>query len=215
MALNKLKIIIAGLVSLSFSQVSFAEQSSSDPVLFEAALAPTLGITIVLHQNSSTGPEIPSMNFGSLVEFTNPNTSSKTLRSSTAGSTGTGSVVVMIYPQPTGKPYHVDSSGGVLTNATGDTIPPGASSVVPIYSPQDNDFGGGPLPLVGQLGDPGSWVVSSPGRRIYTSDAAGDYRAIQAHFSITDDQTAGATSAVPIDQRGGAYSGTVVFTITE
>ncbi len=183
--------------------------------VFEGNFDPTLGITIVLHKNSSTGSIISSMDFGVLVPFTNPNTGGITLRSSTSGSTGTGSVVAMIYPQPTGKPYYINCYSNALTEVSGKTIPSGACVVVPVYSAFDNDFGDGPQPLVGTLGEKGSWVGASPGRQIYQSNSIGDYRAIQTHFSITDDPATGASSYVPIDQMRGTYNATVTFTITE
>ena len=212
------KITLLAFFSLGICPQAYpAFHSSGDPFAFEASIATGLGITVILHQNSSTGPEVSSMNFGNLVEFVNPVTGGKTLRSSTQGSTGTGSIVAMIYPAASGTnvPYHVDCSGGSLVNSSGATLPTGACIVTPVYSPEDNNFGAGGVPIAGTLGAGGSWVVASPGRRIFTSNAAADYRAIQAHFAITDDTAAGATQAVPINQPGGNYQGTVVFTITE
>ena len=80
--------------------------------------------------------------------------------------------------------------------------------MTPIYATQDN----GGAALVGTLGTKGSWVATD--KVLYTSDAIGSIRTIQAIYSITDDPAAGASAAVPVNQAGGSYSSAVTFTVT-
>ena len=168
---------------------------------------PNLGITIQIFPEGSSS-QVFSMDFGPLVEFTGAS-GGKTLRSAVG-------FKVMIYPQPTGHIYDLYCTGGPLTNSKGNTIPGNACVVVPVYAAEDNNFGAGPTsrPSDSQMGSSGTWVTSSP-HILYSSGFNGEYRAIQAHFSITDDPSVGAAAAVPVSQPAGHYSGTVTITISE
>ena len=142
-----------------------------------------------------------AMDFGTLQGGTG------TLRSSTSGSTGTGDVVVLISGVSSGLPYTItETSAAPLTSGT-NTVPPGACVVTPVYADADN----GGASLVGALGTPGSWVGT---RILYTSDAIGSIRTIQAHFAVVDTGTPGATENVPLNQPAGTYTGTVTFTVS-
>ena len=214
--LSQLLLLVALLTGLQSPADSGFVHNTGEYAI-EASFGTQFGITIFLHKNTSTGTVVPAMNFGQLVEFTNPSTGAVTLRSSQSGSTGTGSIVAMIYPQSSGtKQYFVNVIGTPLTNATGDVLPTGACTVALAYSPNDQwDGGAGQIPQVGTFGAFGSWVVASPGRLLYTSNSVGAYRAFQAHFAITDDPATGATMNIPVTQKGGTYNGTVIFTMTE
>ena len=173
---------------------------------FTGTFDPSLGLIIHIYPEGSSS-EVSSMNFGPLTTVTDSN-GGQTLRSSVG-------FKVMIYPQPTGHTYQITCTGSVLTNSAGNTLPIGACVVVPVYSGADNNFGAGPtaMPSDASLGTPGSWGPSS--RVLYNSGFDGEYRAVQAHFAITDDSAAGATAAVPAYQPAGSYTGTVVISIVE
>ncbi|PIU39886.1 MAG: hypothetical protein COT00_04600 [Candidatus Omnitrophica bacterium CG07_land_8_20_14_0_80_50_8] len=173
---------------------------------FGAQNDPAIGLVIHVFPETAggVGGEVTQMNFGTLQEFTNPSTGGKTLRSAVG-------FLVMLYPQGTTAPYHLDCSGAALTGLGGVTLPPGACAVKAGYSASDQcagcDVGVGTVNPSG-----GTWI---PGYRIYDSDARGYYQAIQAHLAITDDPSAGASGAVKIDQPSGSYNGTVTFTLTQ
>ncbi|HTL70289.1 MAG TPA: hypothetical protein VL404_03260 [Candidatus Eisenbacteria bacterium] len=143
-----------------------------------------------------------AMNFGTLQDI-----GTGTLRSTPAGSTGTGDVIALISAVSTGNPYTITQNGTQLTSGS-NTLPAGAQTVVPVYATQDN----GGNALVGTLGTAGSWVNAN--KTLYTSNAAADTRLIQFHYSITDDPAAGATTGVPTSQAAGTYTATVTFTVT-
>ena len=196
----------------------FSASSETDNLQFTAQNDCTFALTVQLYKNTPfNGSMLSTMDFGTLQVYTDVS-GAKTLRSSTSGSTGTGAVAAMIYPGPCGGwPYRITAntvSGPLTDSTTGQTIPSGACTVVPVYSPSDNDFGAGPQPLVGTMGTPGSWAIAGSPITLYTSDAAGNYRATQAYFSITDDPAAGATTGVPPDQQAGSYGGTILITMT-
>ena len=173
---------------------------------FTGTFDPSLGLIIHIYPEGSS-TEVSSMNFGTLTPFTDSN-GGQTLRCA-------GGFKVMIYPQPTGHTYQITCTGTVLTNSAGNTLPSGACVVAPSYSGFDNDFGAGPtsMPADASVGTSGPWGPSS--RVLYNSGFNGEYRAIQAHFAITDDGNTGATAAVRIDQPSGSYTGTVVISIVE
>ncbi len=192
-------IVVAVLVLVS--PAGFAATQSTAPVNISAQVLGALSISVVLHQNSSIGALVTSMDFGSLQG------TSGTLRSSSAGSTGTGSVVAMITCNSSGLPYAVtETSAAALTSGI-NTIPTGACAVVPVYAAADNGGDG----LVGSLGTAGSWVGT---RTLYTSDGIGSIRTIQSHFAIVDSGSTGGSADVPLNQPAGTYTGTVTFTVT-
>ena len=189
-------------VFLVASQSVFAATATSGPVNISASVDGTLTLSVALKKNNSVGATIPSMDFGQLIDI-----GTGTLRSSAAGSTLTGNVTAMISANSHGLPYAITQTGTTLSNGA-TTLPSGACTVVPVYASADN----GGAALVGTLGTKGPWAVS--GKTLYTSDAAGSVRTIQAIYSVTDDPASGATTGVPLSQAGGTYSGTVTFTVT-
>ena len=184
----------------------FSVTGEGGSLQFAALNTPTIGLVIHVFPETAggVGGEVTQMGFGTLKEFTNPSTGGKTLRSAVG-------FLVMLYPQGTTAPYHLDCSGAALTGPGGVTLPPGACTVKAGYSALDQcpgcKVGVGTVNPSG-----GTWI---PGYRIYDSDAAGDYQAIQAHLAITDDPSVGASGAVKIDQASGSYNGTVTFTLTQ
>ncbi len=184
----------------------YAATASSGPYSVSAQVNSTLTLSVVLKKNSSTGATVSSIDFGTLQEFTNPTTGGKTLRSSTAGSTGTGSVVALVSANSHGVPYSIKQTGTALS-AGGSTIPAGACTFVPVYASADNGGAGN----TNTLGSATSWVGND--KTIVTS-TDGSMRTYQVHYSITDDTAAGANAAVPVNQIGGTYSAQVTFTAT-
>ena len=198
------------IVFLVASPSAFAATATSGPYTVSALVEGGLTLSVVLKKNSSTGATITSMDFGRLTQFnwTDPVTGavSSTLRSSATSTTGTGNVTAMVSANSHGLPYTITQTGTAMSNGA-TTIPSGASTVVNAYSPLDNAGAA----LVGTLGTKGTWVGT---RTLYTSDAIGSIRTFQSIYSVTDDPVAGATSAVPLNQAGGTYNGTVTFTVT-
>jgi hypothetical protein len=203
-----MKKVIVSVVALLFtvSQSAFAASVSKPPVNVSAVVSSTLQLNLSLFKNSvAVANDITAsntMNFGTL-----QNVGTGTLRSSTTGSTGTGSVIALLSAVSSGTPYVITQNGTALTSGV-NTLPSGATTVVPIYAPEDN----GGQALVGTLGTPGTWVNAS--KTLYTSNAAAATRIIQAHYSVTDDPAAGATTGVPLNQAAGTYASTVTFTVT-
>ena len=196
-------ILLIGL-SLSMPTAGFAATATSGPFQISAAVNGGLELTTVLRKNDFSGSIVTSMDFGNLVDI-----GTGTLRSSTTGSTGTGAVDVFISANSHGIPYTITQTGTALSNGSA-TLPSGACTVVPVYAPADN--GGAPLPAGATVGTKGTWVGT---RTLYTSESGvAALRLIQAFYSVTDDPAAGATTGVPTNQSGGAYTGTVTFTVT-
>lgn len=201
--LTKIAAIFVAVILAAAPSNLFAASTSTSAISVAASIPASLTISAVLHKNSSTGTTVTSMDFGTLKEDV-----ANELRSSTNGSTGTGSVVAMLTANSQSLPYVISQTGTALSNGS-TTIPSGACTFVPVYASQDN--GGASDP--GTLGSADTWV-STTGKTIYTSDSAGSLRTIQAHYSVTGDPNAGATTIVPVNQASGSYSATVTFTVT-
>ncbi len=196
-------------VLVASSSATFAATATTPSINVSASVTSTLSISADLFKNSvSAANDIPdtAMNFGTLNTNLGGGITSANLRSTVNGSTGTGSVVALISAISSGIPYTITQTGTAMSNG-GATLPAGACTVVPVYAAADN----GGAAEVGTKGTAGSWVGT---RTIYTSNAAGDLRTIQAHYSVTDDPAAGATTGVPLNQAAGTYTGTVTFTVT-
>lgn len=203
-----MKKVTVSLVALlfAFSQSAFAASVSKPPVNVSAIVSSSLSLNLALFKNSVAAPN--DITAGNAMPFgTLQNIGTGTLRSSPTGSTGIGSVVALLSAISTGAPYTITQNGTIMTSGA-NTLPAGATTVVPVYSPEDN----GGAPLVGTMGTPATWVNAS--KVLYTSNAAADTRVIQAHYSVTDDPAAGATTGVPLSQAAGTYTATVTFTVT-
>lgn len=202
---KQLKLALLAAVLMTSVSPAFAATASSGPVNVNASVNGDLTLSLTMRKNSSTGATVSSMDFGQLAE-----TVPFELRSSTTSTTGTGSVVASVSANSHGLPYTIKQTGTALSNGTA-TLPSGACTVVPVYATQDN--GGAALPAGASLGTAGTWVAND--KVLYASETgSAAMRTIQNHYSITGDPAAGATAAVPINQAGGAYSGTVTFTVT-
>ena len=181
----------------------FAVTNSSAPILMGADVSGTLAISYTIYKNE-WGDQVTTMDFGKLV-----NIGTGTLRSATTSTTGAGAYCVHLTISSPGAPYTITQTGTQLT-AGPNKIPTGACTVVPVYVASDN--GGQGLPTGAVVGIAGSWVATN--KILYTSDPAYSIRTLRFYYSITDDPAAGSSSYVPLDQAGGTYTGTVMFTVT-
>lgn len=208
--MKRLMAMVTLVTSLALvSPQAFAATATTGALSISAQVDSTLTLSVILRQNSSTGTVISAMNFGTLQELVQTS-GARSLRSSTAGSTGTGNVTAMITANSHGLPYVIRQTGTALSNGV-TTLPTGACTVVPVYAIDDNN--GQSRPAGSLMGIAGSWV--SVDKTLYASESGtAQVRTIQAIYSITDDPTAGATAAVPISQAGGTYNGTVTITVT-
>ena len=197
------KLAVMLVVCMCYSPFVFADSASSPVFSSSAIVNGDLEIQVGLNQNSTTGPTVSNMNFGTL----NNDLGTGSLRSTTTGSTGTGSVAVRLSGNSSGVPYTITQTGTAPTNG-GNIILAGACTVVPIYSSADNAG----LGLVGSMGAAGTWVATN--KMLYTSDSAGSFRTIQCQYAITDNPAAGATASVPLNQPPGTYNASITFTIT-
>ncbi|MBI4353501.1 MAG: hypothetical protein HY593_06235 [Candidatus Omnitrophica bacterium] len=198
---------------LGGSQEVFCENQTTTLGLF-AEVSSTITLNVQLFKNEAWTTEVSDMNFGSLkeVEFPNPDNPDqpyKSLRSSEQGSTGTAKICAVVSANTHGLPYTITQTGTILSNGASQ-IPAGACVVVPVYVADDN--GGYSMPSGSQLGVNGSWVTTN--KVLCMSNASGQSFAFRGYYSITDDPNAGATEAVPIDQRAGTYTGVITFTVT-
>ena len=180
---------------------AFAVNSSTFTI--SATVASGASISVAPFKNTvAAGNELTgtSFSFGTLVDDAPAN---GTLRSSTTGG-GNSSIIFLITGGNAGSAYTIRSTGTALTSGA-NTIPTGATTIVPVDNP-------GQGALVGTLGTAGTWVAT--GKTLYTSNAAGVQRTIQAHISVTDDPAAGFVApAVTTGQASGTYSGTIFFTV--
>jgi hypothetical protein len=202
--ITKLSTALFALVVFAVPSV-FAATATSGPVNVSAVVDGSLSMSVLLKRNSSVGPTVTSMNFGRLEDI-----GTGTLRSSEDSTTGTGNVSALISANSHGLRYTITQTGTALSNGT-TTLPAGACTVVPLYVPEDN--AGLPKPAAAVVGTAGTWVATN--KVLYQSETGiAAQRTIQAIYSITDDEDAGATTGVPTNQPGGTYNGTVTFTVT-
>ena len=194
------------LLVLVVASAAYASSVSLAPIAVSADVQQVLQINVTLFKNSvSAANQVTgtSINFGVLVD------SNGALISSANGNTGVGSIVALISAATSGRPYTITQTATQLSTggASPAAIPAGAQTVVPVYIAIDN----GGAPLVGAMGTAGSWVGT---KTLYTSNAAGDVRVIQAHYAVTNDPAAGATESVPPNQPAGNYAANIAFTVT-
>ena len=197
------KLAAACLMAVLTCTPAFADGSSYDPIIISTSVDGTLVLTVAMHKNDPGGQLVPYIEFGTLVP------SGNSLVSSTSGSSGTGSIVMLITTNSHGVPYTVTQTGTSLSNGT-TTLPAGACTVVPSYSAADNS--GLPMPGGAALGSSSSWVAVN--KTLYTSGPSGSLRTFEATYRITDDAGSGATAGVPLFQQLGDYAGTITITAT-
>ena len=212
---------IAVVLALLFSQTTvFAATTvgTQGPFNITTTVSGAASFRATIYKNLplNAGPDFPggaktSMAFGTLEEQTFTAVGQPTfkeLRSSNV--TGTGSFAVVFEVNTHQAVYTIQQNGTALT-AAAITLPTGACTVTPVYSPLDN--GTAPMPAGASLGAAGPWLGS---KILYSSGASGASRVVQGVYGISGlDVPAGGTAAIPIDQPLGNYSGTITFTLVQ
>lgn len=202
--------LLAGLMTVLGMPCVQAATTAVAPITTRAEVTGGLTLSVTLQKNDFDGDIITSMDFGTLMEFENPDTHGKTLRSMKTGSTGTAAVLAWIGANSHGAQYAIKQTGTALSSGA-STLPEGACCVVPVYVEGDN--GGAAINPNAALGSKGTWVATD--KLIYQSEPTpAQMRTLRAYYSITDDPKAGATSAVLLGQPTGVYNGTITFTVT-
>ena len=183
------------LILAAYISPSQAATTTSTTVLTSATVpsALTLNVTIIDELDQAV---VPTMDFGALERVNDEFRSSKFFK-------------VLLEVDTVGSPLHVTQIGSPLTRSGGsETMPNGAYIVEPTYSEADND--GKPKPTGAFIGARQTAVDT---QEIY-SDPAGSRRSITLFFRLSGDPSTGGTQIIPLDQKSGAYSGTIQFTLT-
>jgi len=182
-------------LSLLVPKETAASVTKNVSVLTSATVpaALTLNVTII---DQTTNSAVPTMDFGELQRVGDE------FRSATY-------FKVLLKVDTVGDPLNVTQIGSPLTRAGGvETIPSGAYIAEPTYS--DTDNGGKSQPAGSHL-DIRRTVAGT--HDIY-SDSSGSKRFISIFYRLSGDPATGGTEVIPLDQKSGAYSGTVQFTLT-
>ena len=198
--------LAAVVLFASASQNAYAALSTSKTVNVSSEAPRQILMVTKLFKNTVTAAN--DITAGNIFNYgTLQLNASGNLVSSTGGSTGVASGIALISVSNNSLAWKLEQTGTAPTSGA-NTLPAGACTVVPVYAAADN----GGVANDGTLGTAGTWVATN--KALFTSNANGKMRVIQAHYSITDDPAAGATSFVSQDQKDGVYTNTVVFTAT-
>jgi len=213
------------------STIYAAIAGSSGPVPTSAVVSGAATFSAVIYKNrpcptgiNCPGPDFASgsqtsMNFGPLKEVTfvsdpDPITGKtktfKELRSvDDAVSGSVGGFAVILTANTHSMPYAILQSPNNVLIAGADNIPIGAATVTPVYSADDN--GGAVIPVDAIVYPAGPWYFKND---LYWSGAGGQARTVQAVYGISGlDPRAGGTEIVPIDQRSGNYTTSILFSL--
>ena len=132
----------------------------------------------------------------------------------------------IVFSQPFGKPYNINSSSTGLTSGV-NTLPGAAFVLAPGYAAEDmfdtngdgiGDLPQGAMPSGASLGAKDSAVGTN--KLVYSSETGtATGRIIRAYYGVPPKNTDGTKpypgwSGVPLSQASGSYSGTVTLTIT-
>lgn len=168
---------------------------TTNAVLLTSATVPsnlTLNLEII---DETTQAAVPTMNFGDLERVGNEFRSTKLFR-------------ILLNVDTVGDPLVVTQIGSPLVRTGGfEIIPSGAYIVEPTYSEEDNN--GKTLPGTAIVGARTSVV----GTHETYSDTAGSKRTVSIFYRLSGDPATGGTEIIPLDQKSGAYTGTVQFTL--
>jgi hypothetical protein len=105
------------------------------------------------------------------------------------------------------RPFTIRQTAGPLESG-GNTIPNGAFIVTPLAG-----VGGGPTPLPAGI-TVGTQQSAVGTNLVLFSSSGGPSDTMAATYGISDDPSAGASEAIPLDQPAGSYTTTVTFTAT-
>ena len=169
---------------------------SSGPISASATIASEFTLKIRI-EDQVTKAITPTMNFGELVRVND-----NELRAATF-------FKVYIELDTLGAASHLTQTASPLTREGGsETMPNGAYIVQPTYDPADN--GNLQQPSGSNLGKRQSAVGTE---EIYT-DPTGSHRTVTSLYFLSGDSTIGATEPITLNQKSGAYSGTIQYTLT-
>ena len=197
---SKNKILVAGVFFLQvFSFYSpegrTATSSSTGAVTISASVpsALTLNLTII---DPLTQSAVPTMDFNELERVGEEFRAAKFFK-------------VFLEVDTVGDPLTLTQVGTPITRTGGsETIPSGAYVVDPTYSEADNN---------GKAQAPGSQLAarqSVVGTHEIYNDPNGAKRTLTIFYYLSGDPATGGTQIIPLDQKSGAYSGSIQFTLT-
>ena len=188
-----LLLVLVFLLTLSVQ--AFAASASQGPIIVAAEIPSglTLELTII---DQLSGAAVPSLDFGDLVRVGDEFRSSKFFK-------------VFLKVNSVGDSFELTQNGTALTRAGGaETLPSGAYIVKPIYEAADNN--GTAQPSGAAIGNTGTAV----GNKILYTDPTGTGGVVTLTYTLSGDPNTGATEKILLNQKSGAYAGTVQFTLT-
>ena len=190
-----LPTLLALTIALISPRLVTAESVSGGPINISATVPSgiTLELTIV---DQLTGSQMPSLDFGELVRIGDE------FRAATF-------FKIFVKANAAGDPYELVQIGTPLTRSGGtETVPGGSYIVKPEYIESDNL--GAAQPLGSAVGARGTTV----GARTLFTDPTGSSRILTLTYTLSGDPNTGATELISLDQKSGAYTGTIQFTLT-
>ncbi len=186
-------LLSAIILSLKFT---FCEAAglNADPIQTTASVSNQLTLNVRIFDGAS-GAEIPSLDFGELQISGDELKSNRYFK-------------VLLQASAQGESYEITHQASDFVRSGGtETIPAGALAVEPYYSAAEN--GGAAIPLGAKI------ASSGPAKNVPVvfSDPSGSSRVISMLYTLSS-KTAGSTEKIPVNQRSGAYSGTIRYTLT-
>ncbi|MBI4353499.1 MAG: hypothetical protein HY593_06225 [Candidatus Omnitrophica bacterium] len=178
-----------------FSFSAFAASSSVGPIDISATVSSSLSLNVKV-VDQATNQEVSSLDFGQLKEEKTQSLAQTSFK-------------VLIKVGPGNGSLQLTQTGTPLTHEAGSAvIPEGAFAVKPTYDAADNS--GASQPEGSTVGAAGTAV----GTRTLYSDPTGSERVVTLLYTLSGDPSAGAAEVIPAEQKSGAYSGAVQFTVT-
>ncbi len=182
-------------LALSFTIGARAANLTAGPLNVSAEIPSGLALQLTII-DQLTGAQVPSLDFGELSRVQDEYRAQRFFN-------------VLLKINTAGNPYALTQLSTPLTRTGGsEALPDGAFYVKPIYDSDDN---AGLLPPSGSsLGVAGSAVGSRP----LFNDPTGSTITVRLRYTLSGDPITGATQAIPLSQKSGAYAATVQFTLT-
>ena len=195
MNMNRFLIFALFLFLAAPVRVAEAASATQGPINVAADIPSglTLELTII---DQLSGAVAPSLDFGDLVRVGDEFRSSKFFK-------------VLLKVNSVGDPFELTQNGTPLTRTGGsETLPSGAYMVQPSFVPGDNS--GAAQPSGSSIGTAGTAV----GNKLLFSDPSGTGGVLTLSYTLSGDPNTGATEKILLNQKSGAYAGTVQFTLT-
>lgn len=194
-------LFVCVILGLLCGEVCLSDSSSAPTIRIIANVKDSLEIKVDLKKDVSGYPDLPDdtlMDFGTLI--LNPANADGSLVAETG-------VVAFVYVNSHRIPYTVYSNIGQSLSSGAYVLPDGAVVLNSVCKDEDQPHGGA---CEGAAGYSGTAIGN---RIIYRSGGKNRDSVIQAHYTITDDRSLGATDYVPVDQFGGTYESALVITV--